>query len=46
MQNYTSIKLQNGDGNGNRLQYFCLEYLMDGGAWQATVMGSQELYTT
>ena len=26
-----------GGGNGNPLQYFCLENLMDGGAWQAKV---------
>ena len=28
-----------GDGNGNPLQYSCLENPMDGGAWQATVHG-------
>ena len=28
-----------GEGNGNILQYFCLEYCMDRGAWQATVHG-------
>ena len=28
-----------GEGNGNPLQYSCLEYPMDGGAWQATVHG-------
>ena len=26
-----------GEGNGNSLQYSCLEKSMDGGAWQATV---------
>ena len=26
-----------GGGNGNPLQYSCLENSMDGGAWQATV---------
>ena len=26
-------------GNGNPLQYSCLENSMDGGAWQATVHG-------
>ena len=31
-----------GEGNGNPLQYSCLENLMDRGAWQATVMGLQE----
>ena len=24
-----------GGGNGNPLQYFCLDYCMDRGAWQA-----------
>ena len=28
-----------GEGNGNPLQYFCLENPMDGEAWQATVHG-------
>ena len=28
-----------GEGNGNPLQYSCLENPMDRGAWQATVMG-------
>ena len=28
-----------GEGNGNPLQYPCLENPMDGGAWQATVYG-------
>ena len=28
-----------GDGNGNPLQYPCLENSMDGGAWYATVRG-------
>ena len=28
-----------GNGNGNPLQYSCLENSMDGGAWQATVHG-------
>ena len=31
-----------GAGNGNPLQYSCLETPMDRGGWQATVMGSQE----
>ena len=26
-----------GEGNGNPLQYSCLENLMDGGAWWAAV---------
>ena len=28
-----------GDGNGNPLQYLCLENPMDQGAWWATVPG-------
>ena len=28
-----------GEGNGNPLQYSCLENPMDGGAWQAAVHG-------
>ena len=28
-----------GEGNGNPLQYYCLENPMDSGAWQATVHG-------
>ena len=26
-----------GEGNGNPLQYFCLENPMDRGAWQVTI---------
>ena len=28
-----------GEGNGNPLQYSCLENSMDRGAWQATIRG-------
>ena len=36
-----------GEGNGNPLQYSCLENPMDRGAWQATVHGGhKELETT
>ena len=35
-----------GEGNGNPLQYSCLENPMDGGAWWATVHGVTELDTT
>ena len=30
---------ENGEGNGNPLQYFCLENPRDGGAWWAAVYG-------
>ena len=30
-----------GEGNGNPLQYSCLENPMDGESWQATVQGLQ-----
>ena len=30
-----------GEGNGNPLQYSCLENFTDRGAWQARAMGSQ-----
>ena len=35
-----------GEGNGNPLQYSCLEIPMDRGAWWATVHGCTELHTT
>ena len=35
-----------GGGNGNTLQYSCLENPMDGGAWWATVPGVAESDTT
>ena len=35
-----------GEGNGNPLQYSCLENPMDRGAWWATVHGLTELDTT
>ena len=31
--------LLEGEGNGNPLQYSCLENPMDGGAWKAAVHG-------
>ena len=35
-----------GEGNGNPVQYSCLENPMDGGAWWATLHGRKELDTT
>ena len=37
--NYPSLSPLFGEGNGNPLQYSCLENPMDGGAWWATVHG-------
>ena len=34
-----------GEGNGNPLQYSCLENPMDGGAWWATVHGISKSQT-
>ena len=34
-----------GEGNGNLLQYTCLENSMDGGAWWATVRGVTKSWT-
>ena len=35
-----------GEGNGNPLQYSCLEYSTDRGAWRATVHGVTKSDTT
>ena len=34
-----------GEGNGNPLQYSCLENPMEGGAWWATIHGVAESWT-
>ena len=34
-----------GEGNGNLLQYSCLENSMDGGVWRATVHGVAKSWT-
>ena len=34
-----------GEGNGNPLQYPCLENPVDGGAWQAAVPGVTKSWT-
>ena len=34
-----------GEGNGNPLQYYCLENPMDRGAWWATVHGVEKSRT-
>ena len=42
---YRDITLKNGEGNGNPLQYSCLEYPMEGGAWWAAVHGVEKSRT-
>ena len=37
--NYSGLYSTWGEGNGNPLQYSCLENPMDGGAWKAAVHG-------
>ena len=39
------LKALFGEGNGNPLQYSCLENPMDGGAWWATVHGVEKSRT-
>ena len=36
------VGLEEVEGNGNPVQYSCLENSMDGGAWWATVHGIAE----
>ena len=40
-----SIGIYLGEGNGNPLQYSCLENPMDGGAWGAAVHGVAKSWT-
>ena len=40
------LRVADGEGNGNPLQYSCLENPMDGGAWWAAVHGVTESDTT
>ena len=40
------LRRSSAAGNGNPLQYACLENPMDRGAWRATVHGVAELGTT
>ena len=45
LRNYLSQHLIFGEGNGNPLQYSCLENPMDGGAWWAIVYGVTKNWT-
>ena len=44
-QKLKGISLKDGEGNGTPLQYSCLEYPMDGGAWWAAVYGVAKSWT-
>ena len=46
MGSVPGLRRSPGEGNGNPLQYSCLENPMDKGAWQSTVCGVTESYTT
>ena len=39
LSKYQGVALLDREGNGNRLQYSCLENPMDRGAWETTVHG-------
>ena len=39
MGSIPGLRRSSGGGNGNRLQYYCLENPRDGGAWSAAVYG-------
>ena len=43
---FPSLGRSPGVGNGNPIQYSCLENSMDRGAWQGTVHGVTELDAT
>ena len=42
---YIPTKSESGEGNGNPLQYSCLEISMERGAWQAAVHGVKKSQT-
>ena len=46
IQTLSLIHIEAGEGNGNPLQYSCLENPVDGGAWWAAVHRVTELDTT
>ena len=46
MSSISGLGKSPGEGHDNPLQYSCLEYPMDRGAWQATVHEVTELDTT
>ena len=44
-QIYLKLNRKSGEGNGNTLQYSCLENPRDGGAWWAAVYGVTQGWT-
>ena len=42
---YAGCRVNGGEGNGNPLQYSCLENPMDGGAWWAAIYGAAQSRT-
>ena len=42
MDSIPGLARSSGEGNGNTLQYSCLEHPMDGGAWWAAVYGGRK----
>ena len=44
-RNSMDLTEADGEGNGTPLQYSCLEYPMDGGAWWAAVHGVASSWT-
>ena len=45
MGSIPGLRRSPGEGNGNPLQYSCLENSMDRGVWQATVYGAAKSHT-
>ena len=43
LRNSTRVNMKDGKGNGNPIQYFCLENHMVRGAWQATIYGVERV---
>ena len=41
----SGLRQSPGEGNGNSLQYSCLENPMDRGAWQVTIHGVTKSWT-
>ena len=44
-ENKQQLGSTSGEGNGNPLQYSCLENIWDGGAWRAAIYGVAQSWT-